>query len=87
MIGRPFFGDVPFCAPAFHPWIDCSTTEGDLPFKLFRRQLPLRLCFAMTINKAQGQTLRTFSCLLTWSALRGSVQGHRCAAVEGAVAR
>ena len=28
----------------------------DLPFKLRRRQLPLRVGFAMTINKSQGQT-------------------------------
>ena len=52
--GGDYDGDVHFI-----PRIDCSTTEDDLPFKLFRRQLPLRLCFAMTINKAQGQTLQT----------------------------
>ncbi|KAK9160147.1 hypothetical protein Syun_006488 [Stephania yunnanensis] len=28
-----------------------------MPFKFKRRQFPIRLCFAMTINKAQGQTL------------------------------
>jgi ATP-dependent DNA helicase PIF1 len=28
-----------------------------LPFKLKRKQFPIRLSFAMTINKAQGQTL------------------------------
>jgi DNA helicase Pif1-like protein/PIF1-like helicase len=50
--GGDYDGDVHFI-----PRIDCSTAEGDLPFKLFRRQLPIRLCFAMTINKAQGQTL------------------------------
>ena len=43
----------------FIPRIDCTSNEGDLPFKLFRRQLPIRLCFAMTINKSQGQTLHT----------------------------
>ncbi|KAL4576257.1 hypothetical protein LXL04_012348 [Taraxacum kok-saghyz] len=26
-------------------------------FKLKRKQFPVRLCFAMTINKAQGQTI------------------------------
>lgn len=34
------------------------TTEEDLPFTLSRRQLPLRPCFSMTINKSQGQTLQ-----------------------------
>src|SRR5205809_3939283 len=34
-----------------------SSTE-DLPFDFRRTQFPLRLAFAMTINKAQGQTLK-----------------------------
>lgn len=29
----------------------------DLPFEFKRRQFPVRLAFAMTINRAQGQTL------------------------------
>ena len=77
----------------FIPRIDCSTTEGDLPFKLFRRQLPLRLCFAMTINKAQGQTLDTVGVDLRapvfshGQPLRGFIKGDGCAAIEGALAR
>lgn len=37
-------------------FIDTSHESG-LPHKMFRKQFPLRLCWAMTINKAQGQTL------------------------------
>ena len=39
------------------PRITCTTEEGRYPFKLDRRQFPIRPCFAMTINKSQGQTL------------------------------
>ncbi|XP_049361968.1 uncharacterized protein LOC125826651 [Solanum verrucosum] len=42
----------------FIPRIPLMTSEDEklpLPFK--RTQFPVRLCFAMTINKAQGQTL------------------------------
>jgi hypothetical protein len=42
---------------AFIPWISLIPSEEDLPFKLSRRQFPLRLAFAMTINKSQGQSL------------------------------
>nr|KAJ0203108.1 hypothetical protein LSAT_V11C500246880 [Lactuca sativa] len=42
----------------FLPRIPLSPSEDDtFPFKLKRKQFPIRLCFAMTINKAQGQTI------------------------------
>jgi len=37
--------------------IKLTTTEEDLPFILERTQFPVRLCFAMTVNKSQGQSL------------------------------
>ncbi|KAI3932637.1 hypothetical protein MKW98_012608 [Papaver atlanticum] len=34
-----------------------TTPETSLPFILHRRQFPVRVCYAMTINKSQGQSL------------------------------
>jgi ATP-dependent exoDNAse (exonuclease V) alpha subunit len=36
----------------------CPSTGDNLPFRLRRRQFPVRLAFAMTINKSQGQTFQ-----------------------------
>nr|XP_043615266.1 uncharacterized protein LOC122587219 [Erigeron canadensis] len=42
----------------FLPRIPLCPSENDMyPFKLKRKQFPIRLSFAMTINKAQGQTV------------------------------
>ncbi len=37
--------------------IDLISDERGLGFDLRRRQYPVRLCYAMTINKSQGQTI------------------------------
>ena len=44
--------------------LSSSSTE-DLPFDFRRTQFPLRLAFAMTINKAQDQTLNNVGLCLT----------------------
>jgi len=43
------------------------SSTADLPFDFRRTQFPLRLAFAMTINKSQGQTLRYVGLCLTES--------------------
>ncbi|GFV93150.1 ATP-dependent DNA helicase [Trichonephila clavipes] len=43
---------------AFIPRITLRPSNSNLPFQLQRRQFPVRLGFAMTINKSQGQTLQ-----------------------------
>uniref|UniRef100_A0A8C5M2A9 ATP-dependent DNA helicase n=1 Tax=Leptobrachium leishanense TaxID=445787 RepID=A0A8C5M2A9_9ANUR len=40
----------------FIPRIDLAPSNTKLPFVLRRRQFPVKLAFAMTINKSQGQT-------------------------------
>ena len=43
---------------AFLPRIKHKTTESaGLPFVLIRKQFPVKLSFALTINKSQGQTI------------------------------
>ena len=41
----------------FVPRILLTPSESQVSFKLERRQFPLRLCFAITINKSQGQSV------------------------------
>ncbi|PUZ56489.1 hypothetical protein GQ55_5G311900 [Panicum hallii var. hallii] len=44
---------------AYIPRIITTSNQSKWPFKLKRRQFPIRLSYAMTINKSQGQTLNT----------------------------
>ncbi|XP_076881576.1 uncharacterized protein LOC143529730 [Bidens hawaiensis] len=37
--------------------ISLTPSDKKLPFKLKRRQFPISVCFEMTINKSQGQSL------------------------------
>jgi ATP-dependent DNA helicase PIF1 len=39
------------------PRISLTLTTTKIPFVLQRKQYPIRVCYAMTINKSQGQTL------------------------------
>lgn len=41
----------------FIPRMNLIPSDPGLPFKFKRRQFPLTVCFAMTINKSQGQSL------------------------------
>jgi len=42
---------------AFIPRITFIPNNSVFPFKLKRKQFPVRLAFAMTINKSQGQSI------------------------------
>ncbi|KAL4606240.1 hypothetical protein ACB092_09G087600 [Castanea dentata] len=42
----------------FIPRITLSPSDSKWPFDLKRRQFPISMCFAMTINKSQGQSLK-----------------------------
>ncbi|WOH02486.1 hypothetical protein DCAR_0521875 [Daucus carota subsp. sativus] len=41
----------------FIPRMELFPTDSKLPYKLMRKQMPLQICYAMTINKSQGQSL------------------------------
>lgn len=45
-------------ATVFLPRISVNTDDDRLPFQFKRHQFPVRACYAMTVNKAQGQTLQ-----------------------------
>jgi ATP-dependent exoDNAse (exonuclease V) alpha subunit len=46
----------------FIPRLNIIPTDEFLPFKLRRRQFPVRLSFAMSINKSQGQSVKWVGC-------------------------
>ncbi|XP_057452093.1 uncharacterized protein LOC130743892 [Lotus japonicus] len=43
--------------PVYIPRLILTPSDTGLPFKFSRRQFPITDCFAMTINKSQGQSL------------------------------
>jgi len=50
------------------PRIKLITSDEDLPLILERTQFPVHLCFAMTVNKSQGQSLDQVGVDLRWPA-------------------
>ena len=42
---------------AYIPRVISTSADPKWPFKIKRRQFPVRVSYAMTINKSQGQTL------------------------------
>lgn len=54
MLGGEFNGQL-----CLIPRIKLTTTENNLPYIITRQQYPICLCFAMTVNKSQSQSLRT----------------------------
>ncbi|KNZ75011.1 ATP-dependent DNA helicase PIF1 [Termitomyces sp. J132] len=56
---RIISGDAKFAGSiVLIPRINMDVSEEDLPIPLCRRQFPVRLAFAMTINKSQGQSVK-----------------------------
>jgi hypothetical protein len=42
----------------FIPQISLSPSDDQVPFKFVHQQFPVHLCFSMTINKSQGQSVK-----------------------------
>ncbi|CAL5421282.1 unnamed protein product [Camellia sinensis] len=43
---------------AFIPRISLTPSSAEMPFRMTRRQFPVRLAYALTINKSQGQSVK-----------------------------
>ena len=52
-----------------HSKIILSPSDSKKPFILKRRQFPISVCFAMTINKSQGQSLDNVGLYLQYSVM------------------
>lgn len=68
-------------ARAVLPRIPLTPSDWALPVRVARRQFPLRLGWAMTINKAQGQTLQR--CFSELSAVAPVVSDFICRSANG----
>ena len=63
ILGGEFDGNI-----SLLPIISLSTTETELPLVFTRKQFPIKLSFAMSVNKSQGQTLGIVGLNLQYSA-------------------
>ena len=69
----------------FLPRIVLTTNGSDTAIPMSRRQFPVRLSFAVTINKSQGQTFESVGLILTRNVFthgQGYVAMSRCKSVE-----
>ena len=81
IIGGPHDGQI-----CWIPRMTLTPSSEDVPFKFSRRQFPVALAFAITINKSQGQSVD-----MVGIDLRSSVFSHgqlyvalsRCTSSEG----
>jgi len=66
----------------FIPRLYLTPSDTRIPFKFQRKQFSLTVSFAMTINKSQGQSLKTclrifsITYLFSWSIVCGFVKGY-----------
>ena len=79
---RIISGDAKFAGNVvFIPKITLAPAAEDLPLPLRRRQFPVQLAFAMTVNKSQGQSLKHVgldlqSRFFTWSIVCRIIKMH-----------